>query len=115
LNLPAQCAEPIDTAIVTDDAERVGSALRSLPDEQRRSLLLAAFYGLSAREISEVESIPLGTAKSRIRLSLKKVRLLLNEDMRSDGTETEGRGPQVRKQALRLRPVQARRSVRASP
>ena len=80
LDLPAQGAEPVGTAIITDDTDRVRAALRLLPDEQRRALLLAAFYGLSAREISETESIPLGTAKSRIRSSLKKVRSLLGED-----------------------------------
>jgi RNA polymerase sigma-70 factor (ECF subfamily) len=59
-----------------------------LPEEQRRALILAAFYGLSAREISETESIPLGTAKSRIRSSLMKVRALLGEDESApDGTE----------------------------
>jgi RNA polymerase sigma-70 factor (ECF subfamily) len=92
LDLPAQCAEPVDTAIVADDTGRVRAALRSLPDEQRRALLLAAFYGLSAREISEAESIPLGTAKSRIRSSLRKVRSLLSEDERSDGTPIASEG-----------------------
>jgi DNA-directed RNA polymerase specialized sigma24 family protein len=58
-----------------------------IPDEQRRALLLAAFYGLTAREISETESIPLGTAKSRIRSSLRKVGSLLSEDESSDATE----------------------------
>jgi RNA polymerase sigma-70 factor (ECF subfamily) len=87
LNLPAPGAEPVGTAIVTEDTDRVRAALRLLPDEQRRALLLAVFYGLSAREISETESIPLGTAKSRIRLSLKRVRSLLAEDESSDGTD----------------------------
>jgi RNA polymerase sigma-70 factor (ECF subfamily) len=80
LDLPAQGSEPVDTGIVADDTDRVRAALRVLPDEQRRALLLAAIYGLSAREIGETESIPLGTAKSRIRSSLSKVRSLLSED-----------------------------------
>jgi RNA polymerase sigma-70 factor (ECF subfamily) len=80
LDVPAHDAEPVDAAIVADDTDRVRAALGMLPDGQRRALLLAAFYGLSAREISETESIPLGTAKSRIRSSLKKVRSLLGED-----------------------------------
>jgi RNA polymerase sigma-70 factor (ECF subfamily) len=87
MDLRAQGAEPVDTAIVADDTDRVRAALRLLPDEQRRALLLAAFYGLSAREISETESIPLGTAKSRIRLGLRRVRSLLNLDESSGGTE----------------------------
>jgi RNA polymerase sigma-70 factor (ECF subfamily) len=87
MDLLAQCAEPVETAIVADDTDHVRAALRLLPDEQRRALLLAAFYGLSAREISETESIPLGTAKSRIRLSLRKVRSLLSKEETSNGTE----------------------------
>jgi RNA polymerase sigma-70 factor (ECF subfamily) len=80
LDIPAQGAAPVDAASVADDTDRVRAALGLLPDGQRRALLLAAFYGLSAREISETESIPLGTAKSRIRSSLKKVRSLIGED-----------------------------------
>ena len=86
-DVPAPCAEPVDTAIIADGTDRVRAALRLLPDEQRRALLLAAFYGLSAREISEAESIPLGTAKSRIRSGLRKVRSLLSEDECFDETE----------------------------
>src|SRR3974390_1239616 len=84
LDLPAQGREPVDAATVADDTDRVRAALGLLPDEQRRALLLAAFYGLTAREISETESIPLGTAKSRIRSSLRKVRSLLGADETAD-------------------------------
>jgi RNA polymerase sigma-70 factor (ECF subfamily) len=89
LDVPGPCAEPVDKAIIADDTDRVRGALRLLPDMQRRALLLAAFYGLSAREISEAESIPLGTAKSRIRSGLRKVRSLLSEDECFDETEIE--------------------------
>jgi len=86
--LLAEGTAPPDAATIADDTARVQTAVRMLPEEQRRALLLAAFYGLSAREISETESIPLGTAKSRIRSSLMKVRSLLGEDERArDGTE----------------------------
>ena len=83
-DLPEHRAGPSDTATVADDTERVRTALRELSEEQRRALLLSAFYGLSAREISETESIPLGTAKSRIRSSLKKMRSLLFDDESSE-------------------------------
>ena len=72
---------------MADETARVRAVLRVLPDEQRRALLLASFYGLSAREISEAESIPLGTAKSRIRSSLIKVRSLLGADDTADETD----------------------------
>jgi RNA polymerase sigma factor (sigma-70 family) len=61
-----------------DAIERVRAALRTIPVDQRRALVRSAFYGQSALEIAEAESIPLGTAKSRVRLGLSRVRDLLN-------------------------------------
>ena len=48
-------------------------SLAGLPDDQRRALLLAALFGFTAREIGEIESIPLGTAKTRIRTATMKL------------------------------------------
>jgi len=67
-----------DAAIVSDMAAAVRAALAQLPPEQRRALLLAAYYGHTAEEISRSEGIPLGTAKTRILLGLRKVRALLD-------------------------------------
>ena len=52
-------------------------ALDGLPAEQRQALLLAALCGRTAVEISEMESIPLGTAKTRVRTGMQKVRASL--------------------------------------
>jgi RNA polymerase sigma-70 factor (ECF subfamily) len=56
------------------EAARLRAALDGLPAEQRRALVLAAFRGRSAREIAELDSIPLGTAKTRIRTAMLKLR-----------------------------------------
>ena len=48
--------------------------LARLPCEQRRALLLSAFYGYTAAEVAASEQIPLGTAKTRIRAALQKTR-----------------------------------------
>ena len=66
-----------DAAVTGATAATVRKALRSLPEEQARALLLAAFYGRTAEEISRSEAIPLGTAKTRIRLGLRRIRGLL--------------------------------------
>jgi RNA polymerase sigma factor (sigma-70 family) len=57
-----------------DSADVVRSALSELPPEQRRAVVLAAVYGRTALEISEEEVIPLGTAKTRIRTGLLRLR-----------------------------------------
>jgi RNA polymerase sigma-70 factor (ECF subfamily) len=58
------------------DAERtvVVQALAELPEEQRRAVVLAVLGGRSAAEVAVVEDIPLGTAKTRIRLGLRRLR-----------------------------------------
>ncbi|HTC81644.1 MAG TPA: sigma-70 family RNA polymerase sigma factor [Acidimicrobiia bacterium] len=67
-----------DAAITSDMAAAVTAALAQVPPEQRRALILAAYYGRTAEEISASEGIPLGTAKTRILLGLRKVRALLD-------------------------------------
>lgn len=56
------------------DRAAVRTALRDLPGPQREALVLAYWGGLTAEEIARRERIPLGTAKSRIRLGLAKLR-----------------------------------------
>lgn len=76
-DLPAGGESVEQTVIIADMAAQVTDALRHIPPEQARALLMAAFYGRTAQEISVAEDIPLGTAKTRVRLGLRKVRDLL--------------------------------------
>lgn len=52
----------------------LGRALAALPPEQARAVVLASVHGCSASQVAELESIPLGTAKSRVRGGLIKLR-----------------------------------------
>jgi len=65
---------PEDAAQRGDVRQIVREALGVLPAEQRRAVVLAAVYGRTALEISESEGIPLGTAKTRIRTALIRLR-----------------------------------------
>lgn len=57
-----------------DDKEHLRRAVRALPPEQSRLIVLSVFYGLTAQETADMEGIPLGTAKTRIRRGLAKLR-----------------------------------------
>jgi len=54
-------------------------ALRTLPENQREAVVLAYWAGMTADEIARRSDVPLGTAKSRIRLGLTKLRSELGE------------------------------------
>jgi RNA polymerase sigma factor (sigma-70 family) len=63
--------EEVAVALVT--AERVREALELLPEEQRQAIQLAYFGGKTYRQVAEVLGIPEGTAKSRLRLGLRRI------------------------------------------
>lgn len=50
------------------------NAVAALPADQRRTIELAYFEGLSQTEIADRESAPLGTVKGRMRLGIRKLR-----------------------------------------
>jgi RNA polymerase sigma factor (sigma-70 family) len=86
-------ADPVDPELIAfhlqrrqpaagaEDAERIEQRdqmrelLIRLAPEQRRALVLAIYFGRTAREISELDGIPLGTAKTRIRDAVIKLRV----------------------------------------
>ncbi|MBB5078228.1 RNA polymerase sigma-70 factor (ECF subfamily) [Nonomuraea endophytica] len=57
--------------------ERIQEELLALPATQSRPLVLSILYGLTAQEIADREGIPLGTAKTRIRRGLARIRTAL--------------------------------------
>lgn len=79
-------AEPGEAAERADQAGRLRTALAGLPENQRRALVLAGLMGRTAKEVSEREDIPLGTAKTRIRAGMRKLRLALAEDGKQEET-----------------------------
>ena len=77
---------PEDSVRRGDIRHVVHAALDVLPEEQRRAVVLAAVYGRTALEISESEAIPLGTAKTRIRTALIRLRAAVEH---SEGVSDE--------------------------
>jgi len=70
----ASSPDPAAGAEEAELRERVASALKELPSEQREVLELAYFGGLSQTEIAERTGQPLGTVKTRTRLAGQKLR-----------------------------------------
>ena len=66
--------QPEIVADRAQDTEEVREALGKLPESQREALVLAYWGGLTADQIAQRIHIPLGTAKSRIRLGLARLR-----------------------------------------
>lgn len=60
-------------------AYRIRGALTQLPEEQRSALCLAFFGGLTYQQVAERQAVQVGTAKTRIRLALGRLRNLLRE------------------------------------
>ena len=83
--LPPGGDVPGASSVANDELRRVAVALRALPEEQRRALLLVRLRGITAAELATRECIPLGTAKTRIRTALLKLRAELRpEDANRD-------------------------------
>lgn len=76
---PATGTDPQQAAIDTDRLGRLSIELQALPIDQRRAVLLATVAGRTAREIADIEQIPLGTAKTRIRVGLRRLRSTMRE------------------------------------
>jgi RNA polymerase sigma-70 factor (ECF subfamily) len=74
-------SEPLADALLGAEqtAQRVRDALATLPPDQLAALQLAFFEDLSHAEIQPILGIPLGTIKSRLRLALAKLRIVLKD------------------------------------
>jgi RNA polymerase sigma-70 factor, ECF subfamily len=71
---PAAAEPSSEEVIRRDNARAVLQVLDGLPAGQRAAVLLHHVSGLSDRELAAATAVPLGTAKSRIRLGTARVR-----------------------------------------
>lgn len=73
--LPADPAgDPLRGAESSERSAIVARALRALPADQRETVELAYFRGMSQTEIAAYTGQPLGTVKTRVRLAFQKLR-----------------------------------------
>lgn len=87
-DLPALLTAVTDTperfAVARDNAANLRRALAALPSPQARAVAMAGIYGMTARQIADAERVPLGTAKTRIRDGMQKLRAVLAPEPEPD-------------------------------
>ncbi|MGH3518423.1 MAG: sigma-70 family RNA polymerase sigma factor [Haloechinothrix sp.] len=74
INDTLQGPDPAESALRRLESERAVRRLRELPPEQARAVVLAVIGGCTAAEVGRHEGVPLGTAKTRIRTGLRRLR-----------------------------------------
>ncbi len=74
----APSVDPLVELVRVEAAQHVRIALERLPEEQRSAISLSYFTGLTHQQIAELQSIPLGTAKTRILLGIRALRKTLS-------------------------------------
>jgi RNA polymerase sigma-70 factor (ECF subfamily) len=71
---PRSDERPAESTERRESRAIVREALRTLPPNQREAVVLAYWGGMTADQIARRSKIPLGTAKSRIRLGIARMR-----------------------------------------
>jgi RNA polymerase sigma-70 factor (ECF subfamily) len=78
--LPESPLDVEEAATSSAVAERVRRAVDTLPDEQRTAVLLAYYDARTYRQVAAALDIPEGTAKSRLRLGLRRIAKCLEQE-----------------------------------
>jgi RNA polymerase sigma-70 factor (ECF subfamily) len=87
-NLVDEGAAPMEAAMAKGDAHAIQHCLAELDAEQRQSIVLAFFHGLSHSELASHMRKPLGTVKTHIRRGLLKLKDCLARHGAGAGTAT---------------------------
>ena len=81
-------SDPSRSFTQVEEREAVQRALAQLPESQRKPIEMAYYGGLTQVEIALALKEPLGTIKTRMRLGMQKLRLILQDQL--EGMERPG-------------------------
>jgi len=71
--LPVISHTPEQDTLAEEKSTQLRAALAAIPKEQARAVVMASIHAMTANEIAQIEHIPVGTAKYRIRAGLIKL------------------------------------------
>jgi RNA polymerase sigma-70 factor (ECF subfamily) len=80
-----EASDALTDTIRSGQKEIVQRALADLPEDQKQTLVLAYYEGLTHSEIASKVGAPLGTVKTRIRSGMIKLRALLGSQLENFG------------------------------
>jgi RNA polymerase sigma-70 factor (ECF subfamily) len=73
---------PVQLAICSEQLRQLSQAIEQLPYEQRETIVLRLHGEITFRQIAGLQNISIKTAQSRYRYGLKKLRSILNGEVR---------------------------------
>jgi RNA polymerase sigma-70 factor (ECF subfamily) len=82
---PQEASDALTDTIQSGQKEIVQRALAELPEDQKQTLVLAYYEGLTQSEIAARLGAPLGTVKTRMRSGMIKLRALLGSQVETFG------------------------------
>lgn len=71
----------LDAVMLMERSSKIKDALNAIPQEQKETIQLAYYTGLTQTEISQKLNVPLGTVKTRVRQGMQKLRGLLKDKL----------------------------------
>ena len=76
-SMASDTPDPLEVSAWAEDRQLASQAMRDLPPDQRQVIELTYFEGLTLVEAAKKLDIPVGTAKSRVRLALERMRKVI--------------------------------------
>ena len=82
--LPGPGYRPDQWAVLNEQMQQLGEAMRQLPAEQREVIALRFEAGLGFRQIAHMQQVSINTAQGRCRYGMEKLRAVLNSEVTHD-------------------------------